>query len=117
MGSFEYDHAMTQAFFIPKSANALIDRKRPWDLAKDTENKKELAALLKSLVAGLRITAQLIRPILPRAAGKIDEAFSYKRFPNWREFEKVCTGDNHKDLDEEICVPKGLFSPLFEKLT
>ena len=116
MRSFEYDHAMVQAFFIPKTANALIDRLKPWDLAKDPEKTDELAALLKGIVAGLRITAQLIRPIMPRAAGTIDEAFSYKRFANWREFEKICVGENHKDLDGEISVPEGHFLPLFEKL-
>lgn len=117
MGGFEYDHAMTQAFFVPKSANALIDQKKPWELAKDPQKFEELAALLKALVASLRITAQLIRPVLPRAAGKIDETFSYKRFTNWREFEAVCTGDNHKDLEGVISVPEGHYPPLFEKLT
>ena len=117
MAGFEYDHAMTQAFFVPKSANALIDQKKPWELAKDPQKFGELAALLKALVASLRITAQLIRPILPRAAGRIDETFSYKRFANWREFEKICTGDNHQYLDGEISVPEGHYPPLFEKLT
>lgn len=117
MRAFEYDHAMTQAFFIPKSANALIDKQKPWELAKDPEKQEELAALLKALVAGLRITAQLIRPIMPRAAGKIDEAFSYKRFANWWQFEDVCVSDNAKDFEEEISVPEGYFPPLFEKLT
>lgn len=128
MGMLDYDHAMTQAFFIPKSANALIDKEKPWELAKkiadinrvDTESfrsSEELNALLKSIVAGLRITAQLIRPVMPQAAGEIDETFSYKRFANWGEFAHVCCHENAKDLEGEISVPEGHFPSLFRKLT
>lgn len=117
MAAFEYDHAMTHAFSISSRGNWEIDHRKPWELAKDPEKKEELAALLKSIVVGLRIMAQLIRPVMPRAASKIDETFSYKRFAYWKEFETVCLGNNAKDFEEEIRVPQGEFPQLFERLT
>lgn len=113
MMGFEFDHAMQKALAVSKRANALIDETKPWELAKEKENS-QLAAVLKSLVAAIRITAQLVRPVIPKAAAEIDQMFGYKRFANWKEFENVCTKNNAKDFEGEIEV--GETTPLFPKV-
>jgi methionyl-tRNA synthetase len=58
--------------------NQEIDLKKPWMLAKDDLQAKELDSLLYRLAEGLRITAILISPHLPKAAHGIFDQLNWK---------------------------------------
>lgn len=110
MSSFDYDKAMTMIFEISRQANLYIDQNKPWELAK--EDKVKLKTVLKNVVAAIQVIAYLIKPVMPKASGKIDEMFSYKRIYNWYDFERACK--NNLCLIEQVSVLKKV-KPIFEK--
>ncbi len=58
--------------------NQLIDRQKPWALAKDPTRNEELDAVLYTLAESLRIIAVLISPVLPKAAHGIFDQLRWK---------------------------------------
>lgn len=85
-------HAVHLALDVPIGCSVLgnqfVDTQKPWALAKDPANAKQLDAVLYTLAESLRIIAILISPVLPKAAHgifdqlqwKLDEAGNDSRF-------------------------------------
>ncbi|MEP7249920.1 MAG: methionine--tRNA ligase [Spartobacteria bacterium] len=70
--------AIGAALHLASTCNARIDAEKPWVLAKDSEKKTQLDALLYHLAESLRIIAILISPVLPKAAHGIFDQLNWK---------------------------------------
>jgi methionyl-tRNA synthetase len=75
---FEFNQGLQAALTLAVSANELIEKAKPWALAKDPERAGELDAVLYSLAETLRRLAILISPVLPRAAHGIFDQLNWK---------------------------------------
>ena len=67
-GEYLIHRALEAAIGLATRCNELIDKQKPWTLAKDPGRSDELDAVLYELVESLRIIAILIAPVLPNAA-------------------------------------------------
>ena len=63
---------------IAWQCNELIEREKPWALAKDLAQAERLDAVLYTLAESLRIIAILISPVLPFAAHGIFDQLNWK---------------------------------------
>ena len=82
-----------------KACNKYIDETTPWVLAKDPERKQELADVLSNLVESIRICNNLIYPLMPDTAEKINAIFCVPtiEFDEAIKFTYPCEG---KELGE-----------------
>ena len=59
--------------------NLLIDQEKPWELAKDEQNKPKLEALLKELVFDLYNIAVALKPFMPQKSQEIIDVITAKK--------------------------------------
>jgi methionyl-tRNA synthetase len=75
---FEFNQGLQAALTLAVSANELIEKTKPWALAKDPDRAGELDEVLYTLAETLRRLAILISPVLPRAAHGIFDQLNWK---------------------------------------
>jgi methionyl-tRNA synthetase len=68
---FEVHSAMETAWELVAKANALVEQKAPWKLAKDPSQSELLNAVLYTLAETARILGLLVSPVIPKASEKI----------------------------------------------
>jgi methionyl-tRNA synthetase len=68
---FEVHAAMETAWELVARANALVEQKAPWKLAKDPSQSELLNAVLYTLAETSRILALLVSPVIPKASEQI----------------------------------------------
>ena len=78
---YSIDAGLTAAGYLAKRCNQIIDRDKPWEIAKDPSQEPRLSSLLYSLAESLRIIAILISPVLPKAAHGIFDQLNWKMEP------------------------------------
>lgn len=66
-----FSNALTEIWKCVSRLNKYIDETAPWILAKDENKKPRLAAVMYTLLEGIRNIAVLIEPFMPRTPGKI----------------------------------------------
>jgi methionyl-tRNA synthetase len=71
LDAFDVTGALERIWKEIRSLNALVEERRPWDLAKDGARSHELDATLYDLVDGLRAVAIALLPYLPETAPRI----------------------------------------------
>ncbi|QPC47965.1 methionine--tRNA ligase [Mangrovibacillus cuniculi] len=64
MENLEFSVALTEIWQFVSRTNKYIDETQPWVLAKDEENKEQLASVMVHLAEALRQTAVLLQPFL-----------------------------------------------------
>ncbi|MCA9375868.1 MAG: methionine--tRNA ligase [Candidatus Doudnabacteria bacterium] len=69
--AFRPDLALESVFALVERANALIEEREPWKLAKDEANRQALEALFADLLGGLQALAVFSYPFFPEASAKI----------------------------------------------
>ncbi|HEY1769266.1 MAG TPA: class I tRNA ligase family protein [Chthoniobacterales bacterium] len=67
-----------------RECNELIEKRKPWVLAKDSNRRTELASVLVLLIEALRLIAIRLSPVLPRAAHGIFDQLNWKMEPELR---------------------------------
>jgi methionyl-tRNA synthetase len=67
----DFSGALGEVWALVSSLNQAIVQTEPWVLAKDPARKGELDAFLYRLLEGVRVTATLASPVIPRAAARI----------------------------------------------
>ena len=74
-GSNEYlpHEALRRVWLTVARANAYVDRKAPWKLAKDPEKRTELEQTLWSLARSLAMQSIHLAPFIPRKAEELWE--------------------------------------------
>jgi methionyl-tRNA synthetase len=88
--------------------NQRIVQQAPWEMAKDPSRREELDAFLYRLLEGIRVSAVLVGPVMPRAAARILVMLGISR-----------TEPSFADLDWGHLVPGtslGAIEPLFPRL-
>lgn len=71
MATMQISSAIKSVWAFISRANKYIDETAPWALAKNPEQKQELANVMYNLVESLRIISGLIAPFVPTTAGKV----------------------------------------------
>jgi methionyl-tRNA synthetase len=87
MSAMALSAALGAVWEIVAAANHYLVQWAPWNLAKDAEQREELASVLYSSAEILRILAVLVSPAMPGAAGRLweqlgmDEPLERQRLP------------------------------------
>jgi methionyl-tRNA synthetase len=68
---FQLALALQETWDLIRAVNQYIVKREPWTLAKKPEQRKTLEATLYHAADALRVTAALIDPVMPDAAGRI----------------------------------------------
>jgi methionyl-tRNA synthetase len=89
MGRFQIGAGIEAAFDLVTRANAFVEERAPWKLAKDPAAAGTLDATLSALAESLRIVAILLSPVMPRAASQI---FAQLAIPETLSLEAAAWG-------------------------
>ncbi|WP_165211461.1 methionine--tRNA ligase [Streptococcus tangpeifui] len=73
MGAIDFPKALEAVWTIISRTNKYIDETAPWLLAKNEDQKAQLAAVLAHLAASLRVIAHLIQPFMMETSNAIME--------------------------------------------
>lgn len=102
MENLDFSAGLECIWKLVSQANRYIEQKAPWDLAKDSSQKKHLEAVLYALLESLRFIAILISPFMPQAALKIwnqlgmEEELSSQRINNLKQWGEIKSGQRIK---------------------
>ena len=76
--------ALDAIFEVIHCANATIDERKPWALAK-AGNGPAVDAVLSEVVEALRVVSEALRPLLPTTADRIAAQLGIRPSPAWTE--------------------------------
>ena len=108
MTAFRLQNAVNKMNAIVSRANKYIDETTPWVLAKDENCKAKLASVMYHLAEALRVTSNLIAPIMPEVAEKIRVALGIEL-----EFDDMNTlGFGYKYINNVV----EKIEPLFKRV-
>lgn len=87
-----YDHfqlrkACGHIMELAQAGNVYFDHKKPWALAKDPQQVKEMRTVIACCLEALKVLALALSPIIPNAAQKLWELLGFKTSlekANWR---------------------------------
>ena len=71
MEKFAFQEALVDVFAVVSRANKYIDETKPWVLGKEAAHKARLARVMYNLLESIRISAVLLRPLMPSTCEKI----------------------------------------------
>ncbi len=71
LDDMQFPLALTEIWKCISRLNKYIDETAPWILAKNEEDKPRLAAVMYTLLEGIRIVSILLQPFMPRTPEKI----------------------------------------------
>ncbi|MDT2048755.1 methionine--tRNA ligase [Priestia aryabhattai] len=110
MENMEFSVALSAVWQYVSRTNKYIDETKPWALAKDEENRNELASVMVHLAEAIRHTAVLLQPFLTRTPEKIFAQIGVKEdvLKSWESIEAF------NMLREGTKVEKG--EPMFPRL-
>lgn len=105
-----------------KNANRFIEKRAPWNLAKDPLKKGELDDVLYDLVSTILCSAWMLHPYIPTSSEKIFKLFGVK----WREdavkihergfYFPAPTGNEIEEYEELFPIIKEIKNKKIEKL-
>ena len=81
---FEVHTAMETTWELVARANALVERKAPWKLAKDPAQSELLGAVLYTLAETVRLLALLVSPVVPETSERILRQLQAENFRTLR---------------------------------
>jgi methionyl-tRNA synthetase len=73
MSAFELHKALAAVWEFIGRMNKAVDVCAPWELAKSPATRPQLAAVIHSLLKGLRLIAGLIYPVMPETAARMQK--------------------------------------------
>ncbi|MCK4635338.1 MAG: methionine--tRNA ligase [Candidatus Moranbacteria bacterium] len=76
VSEMEFEKYLSYVWEIVRASNKLIEETKPWELAKNDEI--EFEKVMKKLIQNLQIVSQLLIPVLPETAEKIENALETK---------------------------------------
>jgi methionyl-tRNA synthetase len=82
--SREFGKALREIMTLADYANQFIDNRKPWELAKDKKNDKELLHVCSAGINLFRLLTIYLKPVLPELAAK-SEKFLALTDQNWRD--------------------------------
>ena len=81
--AFDVTGALERIWKEIRALNALVEERKPWELAKDESRSHELDVTLYELADGLRAVAIALIPYLPETAPRILDALNQPAEPRW----------------------------------
>jgi methionyl-tRNA synthetase len=78
---FEVHNALETAWELVARANALVEQKAPWKLAKEPSQSELLNAVLYALAEAVRLLALLVSPVIPTSSEKILQQLQAEKIP------------------------------------
>jgi methionyl-tRNA synthetase len=84
LDAFDITGALERIWKEVRSLNALVEERKPWDLAKDESRASELDRALYQLTDGLRAVAIALSSYLPETAPRILEALRQPDDLDWK---------------------------------
>ena len=100
----EYSKAIKEIMKLADSANAYVDEKKPWILAKDEKNRDEVIKIASTTINLFRVINTYLKIVIPETCSK-GESFLNKKIGSIDDIDTPLT--NHK-LDS--------FSPILNRL-
>ncbi len=73
MDAYQFSNALAEIWKLISRTNKYIDETMPWALAKDESKKARLETVMYNLCESIRISAELIAPVMTRTSPKILE--------------------------------------------
>ena len=71
IGAFAIHEAIAAVWELVDALNGYITEQEPWALAKDPAKRDRLSTVLATATEGLRVLAELLSPVIPRATAKL----------------------------------------------
>ena len=105
MDAFDFSNALAEVWKLISRANKYIDETAPWILAKDEGKKARLAAVIYNLIECLRISAELIRPVMPNTTPKILEQLGVPEY-GWDSAKTYGISKNVAVHKGEVLFPR-----------
>ena len=121
INNYEFHHALETIWKFIADVNRYIDSQKPWDLAKDERNKKQLNDIIYQSCESLRAISALVEPFIPESSQKIVSQLGLKTIPTLAKYKwgQLKTGTRIQKGDilfEKIDFEKAGFEDPFEKL-
>ena len=79
MGEFQFHRGLQAVWEFVGEANRYIVKNEPWALAKESSQKKRLAAVLYNLAESLRLLALVLKPVMPETAAKMQHGLGIEK--------------------------------------
>ena len=83
LDSFDLTGALERIWKQVRSLNALVEERKPWELAKDDSRASDLDRTLYELADGLRVVAVALAPYLPETAPRILQSLNQPVDLSW----------------------------------
>jgi len=87
----EYSRAMREVMALADQANAYIDERKPWQLAKEPGREAELQATCSLGLELFRVLALYLKPVLPRLAAKAEDFLDVAPL-TWEDLDRPLLG-------------------------
>jgi methionyl-tRNA synthetase len=99
----EYGHAMKAIMALADKANQYIDEKKPWALAKEESNDKQVQAIYSMGINLFKVLATYLKPVLPKTVEQAEQFLKIDKL-NWQ----------HKQPLQKHTIAK--FEPLISRI-
>ena len=73
MAELQFSRALERIWKFVRRANQYVEERRPWQLARDPDQRPRLAATMYHLAEAVRILSVLVAPVMPATARSIRE--------------------------------------------
>lgn len=75
LADIRFDRALDEVWEQVKGLNQYIDEQKPWEIAKDENDKDHLSEVLAYMAGSLLEIAELLTPFMPETSAKISSVF------------------------------------------
>lgn len=82
----EYGQAMKAIMALADKANQYIDEKKPWALAKEEGNEKQVQAIYSMGINLFKVLATYLKPVLPKTVGQAEQFLNNDTL-SWQDTE------------------------------
>ena len=122
----EYGKAIREIMLAADVANQYVDHMKPWTLAKNRENDRELHEVCSVALNMFRILTVYLKPVLPRLAEQVEQFFGVAPF-TWKDansqhrllpdghrinqYEHLMTRIDSRQIERLINATKESFQP------
>ena len=83
----EFGKAIRQIMGLADEVNQYVDTKKPWELAKSSDNDQELQDVCSNLLRSFYCMTIYLAPILPALARKVSTLFGIERDLTWADLQ------------------------------
>ncbi len=105
MDAYQFSTALAEIWKLISRTNKYIDETMPWALAKDESSKKRLEMVMYNLCESIRISAELIAPVMTRTSPKILEQIGAENY-GWHSAKEWGKQESYTVKKGEALFPR-----------